>query len=464
MHLKFVPIKRSPLTILVTISTLILFFCSSLRHALFQSGAYDLGWFDQAVYLISRGQPPIVSFSGFHILGDHAAFIFYPLAILYWIYPNVHWLFAVQALALAGAAWPVWKLSVQAGLAERQAWLVTLAYLLYPLVFNINLFDFHPEVLAVPALLGAVLAARSGRLLWFCLSVALALSCKAVLSLTVAAMGLWLLLFEKRRGYGAIALGGGVAWFLITTQLVIPQFSGGEAAAVGRYRYLGNSVLEIATNLILKPNLVLGQLFSPGAIEYLALLLIPVAWGLSWRHLAPLFPALPQLTMNLLADHPSMRNLVHQYSLPILPFLILAGIACLVDPQVKTWRRQAILPLALVAFLALGKYGYFGSLYLSSLDSWQATRKAVALVTTDEPVLTTHGITTHLTHRSVIQFTIADSPPPDLTQYKYVLLDVRHPGWKSSSEFASQLVSQLKASPQFQLRYHQDPVFLFIRR
>lgn len=52
-------------------SALVLFGCSSLRHQLFHSAAWDLGIFDQAVYLISQGQSPISSFLGFHILGDH---------------------------------------------------------------------------------------------------------------------------------------------------------------------------------------------------------------------------------------------------------------------------------------------------------------------------------------------------------------------------------------------------------
>ncbi|WP_332984394.1 hypothetical protein [Microcoleus sp. A003_D6] len=34
-------------------------------------------------------------------MGDRAAFIFYPLALLYKIYPDVHWLLLVQAVALA---------------------------------------------------------------------------------------------------------------------------------------------------------------------------------------------------------------------------------------------------------------------------------------------------------------------------------------------------------------------------
>lgn len=55
--------------------------CSSLRHALFQSGAFDLGIYDQVVYLISQGQPPISSFLGFHHLGNHAAWAVYVLSL-----------------------------------------------------------------------------------------------------------------------------------------------------------------------------------------------------------------------------------------------------------------------------------------------------------------------------------------------------------------------------------------------
>lgn len=85
---------------IISISALIFFACSSLRHELFQSSAWDLGIFDQAIYLISQGQSPVSSLLGFHILGDHAAIVLYPLALLYKIYPSVYWLFAVQASAL----------------------------------------------------------------------------------------------------------------------------------------------------------------------------------------------------------------------------------------------------------------------------------------------------------------------------------------------------------------------------
>jgi uncharacterized membrane protein len=108
----------SPIIWMISVSTLVLFICSSVRHELFHSNAFDLGIFDQAIYLISQGKEPITTIQGFHILGDHAAWIHYLLAIPYKIYPSVYWLFIVQALALGALL--TWYLAIQAGLKESQ--------------------------------------------------------------------------------------------------------------------------------------------------------------------------------------------------------------------------------------------------------------------------------------------------------------------------------------------------------
>jgi hypothetical protein len=68
--------------------------------------------------------------------------------------------------------------------------------------------------------LGAILAARWGQIGWFCLAILIVLACKEVLSLTVVAMGIWLLVFEKKHWCGAIAIFAGISWFLISTQVI----------------------------------------------------------------------------------------------------------------------------------------------------------------------------------------------------------------------------------------------------
>jgi len=447
-------------------SAILLFFCSSLRHALFQSSAFDLGWFDQAIYLLSQGQPPIVSFSGFHILGDHASVIFYPIALLYKIHPDVHWLFALQALALAGGIPLAWQLARQAGLSLSLASAVAFTYLLYPLVFNINLFDFHADVLVVPGIFGAVLALRSQKLLPFLAWILLILSAKAVLSLTLIAFGLWVILFEQRKLYGAIVTGLSAIWFLISTQVIFPFYTGGEHAAVGRYQYLGDSVFEIIQNLLLQPNLILQPVFSGSSFEYLLLLIAPVLWSFSRRSLRFILPILPQLALNLLSEAGTQRDLIHQYSLPILPFLILAIVDALVHQKGWFQMRRNIVIWMLVSFVALAKPGYFWTRYLGYWESRPATQEVLQRVDSSGGVLTISNIAPHLSHRSLIRQTLSGMNPAEIEAYgyQYVLLNARYPGWGSDPGTHQALVTYLSASAQFLETYNRDGVILFERR
>ena len=134
------------------------------RHWLLQSNAYDLGLFDQWAWMVGNGVPPISSMEDVHVLADHGAWIFYGSGLLYWLHPSIHWLLASQALALSLTAIPLWMLATQAGLSRRLCWFSCLLWWLQPLVFNVNLFDFHPETWVMPALALAIWCQRQQRI------------------------------------------------------------------------------------------------------------------------------------------------------------------------------------------------------------------------------------------------------------------------------------------------------------
>lgn len=456
-----------PLTI--SSAALLLFGLSSLRHALFQSGALDLGYHDQIVYLISRGEPPIISFWGYHFLGAHAEWIYYPLSLLYRVYADVHWLLAIQAGSLAIAAWPLSRLAQQAGLNQKLTRLVVIAYLLYPVVFNINLFDFHPEVMAVPLLLTAVWAARAQRTGIFLLMLTLVLGCRASLALLVVFVGLWLLLFEKRRWYGLYGMVAGTTWFLFFSQVLVPRFKPDGYHALERYGALGNSISEVLVNTVLQPGLALQQLFTLANLEYLVLLCLPLIWGISLRHLTPLVACLPILAMNLLSDYPAQKNLIFQYSVPILPFLMLVVVHTLADRAEWAKYRRWMLLWSLACFFALTKYTDFAGKYLTALDTWSASRAALSQIEPTGAVLANHDYVPHLTHRPLIHVAANPGHPyfpnlPDINGYRYVFLNVRHPGHPSTAEYLQALADQLKTNPGFTVRLEQDGVYLFESR
>ncbi len=468
--------SRDPAVWLVVSSAVvagILFLCSSTRHLLFHSGGYDLGIFDQALYLLSQGENPFVTIRGIHILGDHAALILYPLSLLYKIIPSVYGLLGIQALALASGGFLCFRLSRQAGLTSDIALVMAGVYWGYPLVFNVNLFDFHPDVIAVPALLAAVLAFRVGSHFRAMVWILVVLSCKAVFALTVMAVGIWWWGWEGKRlpdhvqPAGRILAGWilvlGSVWFGITAFGIIPYFSGADPAAVSVYGYLGDSVRAIIINLILRPDLVLRKVLSLETLGYCLLLSGPLFWGLSFRYWDPLIPALPALGLNILSSHPAYRDLVHHYSLPILPFLIVLVVDNLI--QGRAWIRSPrwILGWTLVSFLALAKYGYFGSLYLSGLETWSASRIALTFVNPEDRVLTSHELSPHLSQRRMIRFTDRADPVLSWDPFDCVVLNRARPGWRSSIDYVDAVFQSLEQSEAFELVFEQDQVFVFWR-
>jgi uncharacterized membrane protein len=472
---KVLDFYNSPIaaTLWLTASISVLFFLtSSLKHALFLSSAWDMGIFDQAVYLISQGKEPISSFMRFHVLGDHAALILYPLALLYKIHVNIHWLFATQAIALASGIIPTWLLAQHAGLSISRSKWVVLTYLLYPVLFSANQFHFHPEVFAVPALLWAIWAAQTRKTWLFCAAIAIVLSCKAVLALTVLAMGVWLWKFEHRRKYGLIAIVSGLIWFVVATQIIIPGF-GGDDAEITRhlYRYgeLGNSFSEVAFNLVTKPWLLIRHLFTRSNVLYLGRLSLPVLWALTPQTIAPLVSAIPCILLNMISFSPNQKHLLFQYSLPVLPFVVMTAIAAFKLNRGWVMKKRLVLLCLIGGFLFLSAITTF-DYYFKVIDNWQAKREAVALVPPSVSVLSTMELAPHVSQRSEVdaitrQFDAAAgldlAKVPD---YEAVLIDLRHTVWMAPPEFLEEVIREVQKSDRFDLKYQRDDIYLFLRK
>lgn len=456
--------KYTTIAWMVGVSASILFACSSLRHALFQSTALDLAVFDQWIYLASIDVSPISSLLGFHLVGDHAAFILYAVALLYKIIPNVHWLFAIQAIALSAGALPIYALSLQTGLSPIYTRAVAFSYLLYPALFNSNFYtDFRPEAIAVPALLWAMWAGLAGKTRQLIAAVVLILSCKEILSLTVIALGIWLWLVARKRLYGWGCAIAGIVWFAATVGYLVPMLRKGEAGGVVFYASLGNSPSEILSNILTNPSLILSKFFLSETIFYYLLLLLPVIIGLHWQQIMTILPALPMLLLNILSDYSAQRDLIHHYSLPIFPFIIvwlLRSLQQYIKQKKRLWLSPKLLIIwTLISFFALAKYEYFITRYLTNINRINSLNTAVNLVKTQESVLTTGKIAPHLSHRQIIK--IIDNNPFNFEinneSFKYILLD-------SQEELDNvSIINQLQVNQEYHLLYESDNVYLFVK-
>ncbi|MCP9792621.1 DUF2079 domain-containing protein [Vulcanococcus limneticus Candia 3F8] len=454
-----------------------------LRHTWFQTSAWDLGIFDQAVYLIGQGLPPFSSFLGFHILGDHGALVLYPLGWIDRLLPSVYTLLALQSAALASAVFPLQRLAQRRHLGPAAIRTSLWVLVLYPVVFNTAIFDFHPETLAFPLVMQAIVLIEERRRSadWQVVGcLLLALTCKVSLALLVLGFGGWLLL-QGRRWLGLVLCGLAASWLLLIGGWLIPAF-GGEAASLSRH--LGKFGLEREAGsgggagfVMQALGSLVGQLLSGANLAYGLLLLAPVLYLLLHNRrlglLAGLLPFAPLLLLNLLASQASLKDLVHHYSLFLVPLLV-AQVQSTLAPAgpagragYPAWLRPRLLPVVvgwtLIAFVSLSRLSFFLGPFQDSLDNAPAIRQAIALVHPGASVVATNALAAHLARRPAIDL-LSSRSAANLSGADQVLVDARRASWKASPKLIRRLLRQLRADPAWSIRFQRDDVWLFERR
>lgn len=459
------------LTIVLIFSTLILLFFSSLRLNLFGAGV-DLGFFDQLLYLQSQGLTPVSTIiPDIHLIGDHFALVLYPIAILYKIIPSIYWLLIVQAFALSLGAVPVYLLSKLNGISEVQSRILSICYVLYPSIFNINFYtEFRTETIAVPLLIWAVYFTEKEEFIKVFLLLLTALSCKEVMSLNVIFFAVFILLYKKNYKNFLIISSFSAAWFLFANYYIIPNFRGGASAAgIWYFSSLGDSLSALLINLVTHPWIIIQKSLLPDRLFYYVLLLVPVVLGLSIKKILFFLPAIPTLLLNILSDDGRVRDLIHQYSLPIIPFLfiwLIYSISEFSKLKKRSWAYPKILLIwSICAFLALAKYGYFPSRYFPLIPYNRSVREAMTQIDTQGSVLTSSYIANHLSHRSHIYLIRSDAYKEQISTYpyQYILVSFHHLDTPMTLEEAKGLLLDLKENDSYNAIYEDvdKQVFLF---
>lgn len=286
------------------------------------AGGYDLAYFTQAAWLITEGEAPFVTIRGLHLLGDHTYPIFWPMAWLTGVLPTIPTLLAIQSASLAAGIIPLWRICRRlAGLGMPATVALTISYAAFPALHNVNLADFHPEVLAVPFLLGAVLFASTDRWVAYAACIVVVLACREDLSLVVTFLGV-LLVLQGRRRAGLFTVLAGLTWLVVATQVIQPHFAGSFVHVAFLDRY-GSSIGEIAATMAGDPGRVLADLFTAQNGAYVVAVLGPVAFLplLAPRYLVPIVPL---VILYLLSSREVAHTIEGQYTVSAIPFVFVA--------------------------------------------------------------------------------------------------------------------------------------------
>ena len=419
---------------LVTIiSTFIFYFLAILKHYLLQSTAYDLGLFDQWIWMTSQGIPSYSSMTGLHMLADHGAWTLYIASFFYKIKPNLNILFISQSVSLCFTTIPLYFLCKKKYLNGKISFLIILLWLLQPVVFNINLFDFHPEVWAMPFIALYYCFETNENFIKSILLTFIIMGTRDGLVLLIFGFGLEQLLKKKPTRFLTL-ISISIIWFLLLNNWLYPLLNGdkGSVMALARYSKYGDTFREILYTLLLKPNLVLTSINWDESLFYLLILFAPAF--VFWKRISlfTLISAVPLIITNILSDNSAQRDVIHQYSLPIALIIVIAVINGISENKGELGYEKKRFLWILLCWFALAKPLF---LDFSRLNSIEPAHEAFAEIPTSSRVIAASYLVPHLSQRQFIKLLNSNNNINlDFKKYNTLLLNPLDPGWSSNSE------------------------------
>lgn len=421
-------------TLLCATAFAVLFGALAVRnHQLFATWTYDLGIYDQATWLLSRGGRTFMSVRGLDVWGHHVNPILYVFVPAYWLGAGPRFLVALQAGWIAIGAVPVHFIAKHHLGSDRWGFGAAVVFLVSAPLEWLTWDMFHPEALVVTPLLFAWWFATRERWGWCWVALLLALCTREDAALVVGTMAISLAVVcrpshdrRRLRRHSVAMVVVAIVWWLMCVQVVIPHFNGGRAPFYVSmfYGQYGNSVLGVLVGMVRHPTRVLGDLLRPDRRWFVWRMLMPFGLTALASPLA-LLPAMPQLLASLLGASPYPRQIEYQYtSMMIAPIAIAAirGVSRLRrltgdvgSPALHARRRSRLgtaVPIVVAVAAVVSNVMWSPSpLRRDSPSVWvgesasasarrQALSSAVALVSPTAGVVATYAIGAHLAHRT----------------------------------------------------------------
>ncbi len=381
-----------------------------LQQANFGTFDFDLGLFDQEIWLAAHHWNALITIRGLTMWANHVNPIVYLLVPFYWLGAGPHFLYLVQTVALAGAAVPLWLLARD----RAGAWTATavaFAWLASPALEWMTWWSFQPEYLAVPALIGAYWFADRRRWIPYALCVVAALATKEDAALAVAALGVLLVLRHRARA-GLVTLAAAVTWFLVALEVIMRAATPGAAPFfLYQYAALGDSTGQIVLGVLRRPWVVLRALGRASSLAYYLKILAPTAF-LALAAPVTLVLVVPTLVVNVLNNQGYTTDIHYQYSALITAGVFIALVEVLgrlaASPRARRAAVVAVLSASLASNVAwspspLDAAAFHGGYWsLSSSPHTRELARLVARVPASAGVSATYTVVPHLAHRDVI--------------------------------------------------------------
>ena len=363
---------------------------------------FDMGIFDQGVWLLSRFHAPFVTVMGRNLFGDHTSFVLLLAVPLYWIWPEAQTLLVLQALLIAAAAVPIYVLARRRLASTTLATGLALAYLLNPALQNGNMEQFHPEAFLVLFLAVAVYAALEWRPALLIAASVGSLLVKEDTALLIVPLAAWVAWRRDRRIGIGLAVAAGL-YMAFAYGVVILLLLGTVSFYANRIPFGGLG------GLVGAPFVHAGRFWSYVTSGHKPFYVWQMGASFGWAFLvAPEIAAIGLLTFaeNVLSSFPYMQEILYHYSLPLVPVFAMGtvfAVSRLRAPRVRTAAVGYVVATSVVACYLWGLAPFSrDSVYPHSPPDSPAVRavnQALRAVPPNAVVSAAYPYVSHLDHR-----------------------------------------------------------------
>ncbi len=302
--------------------------------------AFDLGIYDQGLWLLSRFHAPFVTIMGRNLFGDHTSFALLPLVPFYWIRPSAKVLLVAQAFAVGTSAVPAFLLAREKLRNERLAAFLAVAFLLQPVLGWTNLEQFHPDVLEIPLVLFAAYFMARERWTTFLLVLGALLLVKEDAVLAALGFGTYIAWKHDRR-VGLLTCAASVLYAGAAFWVFLPALNG--VGTLNGWRIPFGGPLGFIRTAALHPGRVISYVFVEDRMWYVWQLFAPVALVALLAPSALLIAAMP-LGANAVSTFLYQYNIHYHYSTMVAPLIMVATILGIADfGRTMNERRNLVL-------------------------------------------------------------------------------------------------------------------------
>lgn len=415
---------------------------SNIRFTHYGFTDFDLAIHAQSTWNITRGSLQS-SILGIPFLGNHMVLILFLIAPLYALIPSPLLLLHLQTLVLALGSLGIFMLA-RRELSGKWAACLAIAYLAYPPLIYMNLYEFHPVAMASSFLVFMIYYYKAERFTWFTVFMILTLLCQENLALIIAGFGIYALLDRRRNRWAWTPMLFGTCYLIISTMVIMPRLNNNTVQFWQIYAHLGDSPAHIACNILLHPWKTLAVMTTPDKLSFLSALLGPLGF-LSLLDPLTLIPVLPVIIQRLLSDRFTETKIIFHYQAEFIPFIFASAILGI--KRVLSWKFRVarIMPaiiLCIFPVLALFSSGlparmkYFLSLQSEAPALDSARDSMLAKIEADAPVVATFRFLPKLAGREKLyalhhiytgRHTLSTAPYPIPKDIRYVIIDTSDP-------------------------------------